>query len=144
MTVAAIAEVLGGRKTLKRTVESETDLRLMTREGLPVGTLPVLARGLAVERKILAKVVGISERTLSRRLASKSRLSVDESDRTMRVARVMAHAIDTLGTEEKASIWLQTPNRVLEGLTPFSLLDTDAGVREVDTILGRIDYGLYS
>lgn len=144
MTAAAISAVLGGRKTLKRKVESETDLRVITREGLPVQTFPFVAEGLAVDRKILAQIIGISDRTLSRRLASDARLSADESDRMMRLARVMAHAIDTFGTQEKAAHWMQTSNLVLEGQTPLSLLDTDAGVRQVDTILGRIDYGLYS
>lgn len=144
MTVAAITTALGGRKTLKRKVTTESDLRVITREGLPVGTLPALAEGLAVERNALAKVVGISDRTLSRRLASASKLSAEESDRTMRVARVFAMATDTLGTSEKASRWLQKSNRALDGNTPLELLDTDAGTQEVRTVLMRIEYGLYS
>lgn len=144
MTAQAISAVLGGRKTLKRKIETETDLRDMTREGLPVQTLPFLAEGLAVERKTLAQILGISDRTLSRRLASDLRLTLDESDRIIRVARVVAHALDTFGQKDKASRWMQKPNRALQGLTPLSLLDTDAGIRQVDTILGRIDYGLYS
>lgn len=144
MTVAAITAVLGGKKTLKRKVESDVDLMIITREGLPVKTLPALAEELDVERKVLAKVVGISERTLSRRLSNGSKLSVQESDRTMRVARVMAKATDIFGNAGKAAHWLKTPNRVMEGETPLSLLDTDAGVKWVETILGRIDYGIYS
>lgn len=144
MRAAAITAVLGGQKTLKRKVDSETDLVTITREGLPVGTLTVLAHGLSVDRKALAKLVGISERTLSRRLASKSRLSTEESDRTVRLARVMAHAIDTLGDPQKASRWLQVNNLALGGDRPIDLLDTDTGAREVETILGRIEYGLFS
>lgn len=144
MTVAAITAVLGGRKVLKRSVASDTDLRVMTREGLPVGTLSTLAEELNVERKTLAKVVGISDRTLSRRLATGSKLSAEESDRTMRVARVFASAKETLGTAEKASRWLQKSNLALGGHVPLDLLDTDSGVREVETILNRIEYGLYS
>ena len=144
MTVEAITAVLGGQKTLRRKVRSDADLRLLTRDGLPVGALPALAEGIAVERKALAKVVGISDRTLSRRLAHSARLSAEESDRTVRLARIVALATDTLGTREKASRWLQSPNRVLEDQTPLSLLDTDSGVRAVETILGRIEYGLYS
>lgn len=144
MTVAAIAEVLGGRKTLKRKVESDTDLRVATRSGLPVGTLPVLAEKLGVERRRLARVVGISDRTLSRRLASEARLSPEESDRTMRLARVMAHAIDVFGDGKRAAHWMNSPNIVMQGETPLSLLDTDAGAQWVDTILGRIDYGIFS
>ena len=144
MTVAAIANVLGGRKTLKRKVESDTDLRAATRSGLPVGTLPVLAQKLGVERKRLARVVGISDRTLSRRLSSAARLSPEESDRTMRLARVMAHAIDVFGDDKRAAHWMNSSNLVMQGETPLNLLDTDAGAQWVDTILGRIDYGIYS
>lgn len=144
MTAAAITAVLGGQKILKKRVTSEHQLHVMTREGLPVMTFSTLADELNVDRKRLAKVVGISDRTLSRRLAAGSRLSAEESDRTMRVARVFAKAVDTFGTAEKASRWLQSPNRALGGDVPLELLDTDAGTQSVQTILQRIDYGVYS
>ena len=144
MTVAAITAVLGGRRMLKRQVDSDSELMLLTREGLPVGTLTLLAQELDVERKTVANVIGISDRTLSRRIAKDERLSAQESDRMVRLARVFALATDILGTAQKASLWLQTPNNVLEGQTPFSLLDTDAGVRSVETVLGRIAWGVYS
>ncbi len=144
MTAAAISEALGGRKIFKRSIGTDVDLRRLTREGLPVGTLPALAESLSIERKTLAKVVGISDRTLSRRLANHSRLSAEESDRTMRVARVFAKAVDTFGTEEEASRWLQSPNLALGDEVPLNLLDTDAGSKSVEAILLRIDYGVYS
>lgn len=144
MTVAAITAVLGGRKTLKRKVDSDSDLTQLTRAGLPVNTLTLLAQELSIERKTLARVVGISERTLSRRLANNERLTAEESDRTVRLARVVALTTDTLGNAQKASSWLQSPNRALEGQRPLDLLDTDTGVRSVETVLMRIEYGIYS
>ena len=144
MTVAAIAEVLGGRKVLKKKVGTPAQLMTLIREGLPADILPSIAAELSMDRSAVAKVVGISGRTLSRRLASHSRLSAEESDRMVRLARVLALANDTLGDRTKASRWLQTPNRALQGNTPFELLDTDAGVQSVETILGRIAYGIYS
>jgi putative toxin-antitoxin system antitoxin component (TIGR02293 family) len=144
MTVTAITAVLGGKRVLKRRVDSDSELRMITREGLPVGSLTLLAQELSVEKKTVARVVGISDRTLSRRIAKGERLSAEESDRMVRLARVVALATDTLGTIKKASLWLQTPNRVLGGETPLSLLDTDSGVRSVETVLGRIAWGVYS
>jgi putative toxin-antitoxin system antitoxin component (TIGR02293 family) len=144
MTIVAISEVLGGRKMLKRRVERDSELRTLTREGLPVDVLTRLAGELGIDSKRLALVVGISERTLSRRLASGGLLTAEESDRTVRLARVVAMAIDTLSTTRKASLWLQSPNLVLEGQMPLDLLDTDTGVRSVETVLGRIAYGIYS
>jgi putative toxin-antitoxin system antitoxin component (TIGR02293 family) len=104
----------------------------------------LLADGLGMQRTRVAGILGISERTLSRRITSNSKLTAEESDRTVRLARVMANAEDTLGTMQKASRWLQTPNRALDGEAPFDLLDTDAGVQSVETVLGRIAYGVYS
>ncbi|SEG59808.1 putative toxin-antitoxin system antitoxin component, TIGR02293 family [Bryocella elongata] len=144
MTAAAIATVLGGRKTLKRTVKSDMDLRVVTREGIPVATLPQLAQKLGVDLKTLAKVVGISDRTLSRRIAANARLTLEESDRTMRVARVFARAEDVLGASEKAARWMQSPVLALADHTPLELLDTDLGAQWVTDVLGRIEWGVYS
>lgn len=74
MTVAAIAAVLGGQRVFRRSVDSASELTALTREGLPVKVLDSLAEELQVERKTLARVVGISDRTLSRRLAKNERL----------------------------------------------------------------------
>ena len=144
MTVLAISEALGGSKILGQVVVSSAELISITREGLPANILPSLAAELSIDRGAVAKVVGISGRTLSRRIASHSRLSAEESDRTVRLARVLTLAKETLGDSNKASLWLKTPNRVLDGQTPFELLDTDAGVQSVETVLGRIAYGVYS
>jgi putative toxin-antitoxin system antitoxin component (TIGR02293 family) len=144
MTVAAISRVLGGKKVLKREIETTSELVSLTRQGLPAGILPALANELAMDRKVVARALGIPERTLSRRLSSHARFSAGESDRIVRLARVLALASDTFGDMAKASRWLQTPNRVLQGQMPFELLDTDTGVQSVETVLGRIAYGVYS
>jgi putative toxin-antitoxin system antitoxin component (TIGR02293 family) len=144
MTAGAIAQVLGGKKTLRKRIVTATDLAQVTRGGLPVHSLNKLALGLAMQRAAVAKLLGISSRTLSRRSTSHSRLTAAESDRTVRLARVLALAQQTLGDNEKAGLWLQTSNRALEGDKPIDRLDTDAGVRTVEQVLGRIEYGLYS
>ena len=144
MTVAAIAAVLGGKKSLHYEVGTSSDLVRLTREGLPADILIALARDLEIDRAVLARIIGIPQRTLSRRLNARKRLLPHESDRMVRFARILALATETLGSKEKVSHWLKSPNRVLEGRTPFELLDTDAGVQSVETILGRIAYGVYS
>ena len=144
MTVVSITEVLGGRKLLRRKVGTANDLVELVREGLPAETLPRMAHELSIDRGAVARVAGISDRTLSRRLASHARLTAEESDRMVRIARVLALADETLGDRTKAARWLQTPNRALNDSAPFELLDTDTGVRSVETVLGRIAYGVYS
>jgi putative toxin-antitoxin system antitoxin component (TIGR02293 family) len=58
--------------------------------------------------------------------------------------RVIAHAESAFEDKEQAAQWLRTPNRVLDGRTPLELLATAAGAKRVDTVLGRIEWGIYS
>ena len=81
---------------------------------------------------------------MTRRLSQHSRLTAAESDRTVRLARVYATAVEMIGNGGKAVEWLRTPNRALGGELPLDRLDTDLGAREVEDILGRIAYGVYS
>jgi putative toxin-antitoxin system antitoxin component (TIGR02293 family) len=65
----------------------------------------------------------------------------DESERLMRVA---AQAAEVLGSEEKASRWLHSPNRALGGRRPLDMVDTDLGAGQVAAALGRIEHGVNS
>ena len=144
MTVAMIADVLGGRKALRVTIENEPELVTLTRKGFPVGALTSMAKELNLPLNDVARVVGITERTLSRRISEKGRLSAHESDRLVRLAKVFAYAKDVLESSASASKWLQLPNRALGGDVPLELLDTSTGTAQVEEILGRIDYTIYS
>jgi putative toxin-antitoxin system antitoxin component (TIGR02293 family) len=143
-SAAAIAQVLGGRKVLGKTVKKSDDLVELVRNGLPASSVKALAERLDVGNTVLSQKLGIPQRTLTRRLSQGSRLTVAESDRTVRLASVYANAVEMIGDEEKAVEWLRTPNRALGGERPLDKLDTDVGAREVEDILGRIAYGIYS
>ena len=84
----------------------------------------------------------IPRRTLAHRVKKKQRLSLDESNRISRVARIYALAVETLGDDDKARRWLRKPLRQLAGRTPMKMLETDPGAHQVETILGRIGHGL--
>jgi putative toxin-antitoxin system antitoxin component (TIGR02293 family) len=144
MGTAEIVEVLGGKKTFRRAVRSTDDLAQLVRSGLPASTVALLATTLEVDRAQMAERLNIPSRTLSRRLKMKSRLTHDESDRTLRMARVVALAREVLGSDEKASHWMSNPNRALGGRKPFDELDTEPGVRSVEEVLHGIAYGMYS
>jgi putative toxin-antitoxin system antitoxin component (TIGR02293 family) len=144
MTSGVIAEVLGGKKVLGRSIKSFAELAELIRKGLPAGSLVVLGEKLELKNAALSEKLGIPQRTLTRRLSQHSRLTAAESDRTVRLARVYATAVEMIGNADKASKWLRTPNRALGGELPIDQLDTDLGTQEVKNILGRIAYGVYS
>jgi uncharacterized protein (DUF2384 family) len=59
---------------------------------------------------------------------------------------IQARAIEVFGSEELAGQWMRTPLPILEGATPeqYASSGDPTKQREVLTILGRIDYGLFS
>lgn len=144
MAAHSIPDVLGGEAVLGRPMRKSGALAELVREGLPVKALLLLAERLDMRQAEISEKIGIPRRTLTRRLTEHSRLSAAESDRAVRLARVFASAAEMLGDEEKAAAWLKTPNRALRGARPLDQLDTDPGVREVEDVLGRIAYGVYS
>jgi putative toxin-antitoxin system antitoxin component (TIGR02293 family) len=144
MQTELIAEVLGGRKVLGKTVKKPDDLAELVRKGLPASSVRVLAEKLEVGNLALSRTLGIPQRTMTRRLSQRSRLTSAESDRTLRLARVFANAVEMIGDEQKAVRWLGAPNRALGGNRPMDQLDTDIGARGVEDLLGRIAYGVYS
>ncbi len=144
MAAHSVPEVLGGEHVLGRPVSKGGALAELVREGLPVKALLLLAERLDMRQAEISEKIGIPKRTLTRRLQQHSRLTAAESDRAVRLAQVYATAAETLGNGEKAAAWLKTPNRALRGGRPLDQLDTDPGVREVEEVLGRIAYGVYS
>ena len=97
--------------------------------------------GLGAEE--LAGHLCISRSTLIRRRKAR-RLDMQESDRLLRYARLYARAEETLGDAASAREWLQTPARALGYVSPLEFAETEAGGREAENLLGRIEHGVFS
>jgi putative toxin-antitoxin system antitoxin component (TIGR02293 family) len=113
------------------------------RVGLPVHELTDLQASLAVPMEKLGPMLGISKATLHRRKAG-GRLDQAESDRVIRFARLMGKAVEVMESEENARQWLTSPQFGLGGAVPLEYAETEVGAREVEDLLGRIEYGVYS
>jgi putative toxin-antitoxin system antitoxin component (TIGR02293 family) len=111
------------------------------RKGLPAGRLDQIARLLGVDRTLLLRVLGISERTLQRKHILSARLSPAASDRLTRIDRIHALAVEVFGDAGKAAEWLKRPSRALGEEPPLRLLDTDAGTQQVERELRQIQHG---
>jgi putative toxin-antitoxin system antitoxin component (TIGR02293 family) len=140
---AEIVEALGGRETRSEPVRTPEELKAWIREGLPFASLEAVMRRFGLSREEIALALDLPPRTMARRRVER-RLRPAESDRLFRLVRVAAQAVETLGDQDKASLWLHAPNRALGGQVPLELLDTDLGTRQVEEVLGRIEHGVYS
>jgi putative toxin-antitoxin system antitoxin component (TIGR02293 family) len=138
-----IADALGGSRVLKIRVRTPEDLIEATRAGLSYESFDAVRVRFAIKTELMTRLLDLPARTLARRKHEK-RFHAAESDRLVRLARIGALAEETLGSAQKAARWLQAPNRALAGEAPIARLDTDVGAREVEDLLLRIAYGVYS
>jgi putative toxin-antitoxin system antitoxin component (TIGR02293 family) len=129
---------------LKQAVDSPLDLMPVIRRGLPSSSLESVSRSMDLSAVATIESLGLAKRTIARRIQEKQALTAEESERVVRLARVLAQATEVLGTREKARRWLQKSNRALGGEVPLRLLDTDVGANAVLEELGRIDNGVFA
>ena len=140
METAIIADGIDG--LIGEKTSTEFDLARIVGSGLPTARLSLLkARGVTFTE--MSEIV-ISPRTLKHRKARGERLSDDETDRMVRVARIIALANSVFGNPQKALKWLRTESAVMGGRRPLSMLRTDAGGRLVEGRLWQIDEGMFA
>jgi putative toxin-antitoxin system antitoxin component (TIGR02293 family) len=122
--------------------KSEFDLAEIVENGLPTDSLALLKeKGLTYSE--ISEIV-ISPRTLKHRKSRGENLSHEETDRLVRVARIVALAENVFGNRAKALLWLRTADDRMSGRNPLSMLQTDAGGRLIESTLWQIDEGVYS
>ena len=136
---ARLMDIVGGSAIIGAAGRGIELVRLV-RRGLPVESVQFMLDSGRLTSAEMDDVV-LPRKTLAnrRRLGT---LTPDQSDRLVRVARVIAAAEETFGDRQKAADWLRRPTSALAGETPLGLLDTDEGAREGESLLGRIAHGL--
>src|SRR5439155_15778671 len=131
----------------KKTVQAKKDhphgVIRRIQKGFPFRELQMLQNTIDMPLEQLAAKLLISRSTLQRRKAA-GRLSPDESDKVMRFSRLLTQATELFGDIDKARAWLKHPQRGLGGAIPLDYAETEIGAREVEKLLGRMKYGVYS
>ncbi|HEX9669674.1 MAG TPA: antitoxin Xre/MbcA/ParS toxin-binding domain-containing protein [Thermoanaerobaculia bacterium] len=131
--------VLLGRKTF-----GTRALLKSVEEGLPFSAFEHLLRNTALPVAELTELVQIRPRTLSRR-KEQGRFEPDESDRLLRASRLFAQALELFeGDLDAARGWLAEAQPALGGAVPLAVARTEAGAREVEQLIGRLEHGVFS
>src|SRR5438477_2990727 len=99
------------------------------------------ALGLPLEK--IAAFLGMSRATLHRRRAQ-GKIARNESEKLVRYQRLVKKAEDVFGHPAAAREWLTHPQPGLGNAKPVEFARTEIGAREVENLLGRIEYGVYS
>jgi putative toxin-antitoxin system antitoxin component (TIGR02293 family) len=112
--------------------------------GFSFQTLLKLESHTGVNLSVLASLIGIPERTLARR-KSTGKLAPEESERLLRISSIFEKAVELFDGEiEEAVNWLTTPKKALNNQQPLIYSRTELGAREVENLMGRIEYGVFS
>jgi putative toxin-antitoxin system antitoxin component (TIGR02293 family) len=136
--IETVADKLGGKPVLGATIRSQADLAMVVRNRLPLAALQGLSRAGLSDQEIEQFV--IPQRTRRHRAERNQPLTIDESDRAVRLLRIQSLAEDTFGVD-KASLWLRRPLAELNGETPLTVAQTEAGARLIEMVLGKIAWG---
>jgi len=130
--------VMGG--SLHFQTKSLGELADRVSEGFPKAALRNTARHIfdspAEANELMYRVV--PEATYKRR----TRLTPAESERTERLARVIASAEVVWNDRRAAKDWLLTPHPELNGKRPLDAALSELGARQVEELLDRIYYGI--
>jgi putative toxin-antitoxin system antitoxin component (TIGR02293 family) len=126
--------------TLRFEWNSVSDLAEQVSEGLPKVTLRNTVRRIfdspAEANELMYRIV--PEATYKRR----TRLTPTESERTERLARVIASAEIVWDDRAAAKQWLLAPHPELNGKRPLDAALSELGARQVEELLDRIYYGI--
>ena len=137
--VESVFRKLGGRQALGTTVSSEADLARVVHHGIRLTVLPYVLRAGFSKQEIEHFI--IPARTLRHRKTKREPLTLDESDRVVRLTRIQSLAEDVFGDIDKANKWLREGLGILDGKPPLELARSESGARLVEQILAKIDWG---
>ena len=127
----------------------------LVREGVPASTLKVLANALGLSTEKLVAALGLARATVERKTRGRRRLSADQTERVLGVARLVEQ-VERMTRESAApeiaadfvpgrwlGEWLDNPNPALGGERPAALLDTVDGRALVSRLLDAMQAGTY-
>jgi putative toxin-antitoxin system antitoxin component (TIGR02293 family) len=121
---------------------SEQQMVSLIESHLPLETLSRLEQHGLSRDEVFSLI--INPRTLKHRRSKRQALSLEESERAVRVSRILATAQATLGDDKVALDWLRKPKRRFDGRTPMQMLSTETGGRLVEQMLLQIDEGMFA
>lgn len=114
------------------------------RRGLSYSSFLRFQRNTSLSARAIAELIQIPARTLTRR-KSEGKLAPEESDRLVRASRIFGRAMELFeGDSEAARMWLTSAQPAVGGLMPMELARTDVGANEVESLIGRLEYGIPS
>lgn len=115
--------------------------------GIPPEIIIRLVESVRSDMKTICHLVGISKRTITRKLKNGTPLTPEQGSRVYSViqaldATISLHNDDLAMAMAMAMAWLHCPAKGLGGEIPMNILTTPSGVQAVVDLIGRIEHGV--
>lgn len=120
-------------------MRSDRDLALIVEARLPLVAVEMLSSHGISDEEIYTLV--IPERSLAHRRAHGELLTQNESERAVRLVRVVALAEEVFGDDVKAHRWLRKQKSRLCGHSPLESMQSQEGTSLVEEMLLQLDNG---
>jgi putative toxin-antitoxin system antitoxin component (TIGR02293 family) len=116
---------------------------LMAQKGISKVSFENFKSRAGLDYNQMALLLSVARNTLINKKGEEL-FDVTISEKLISLAEVYTHGFDVFGSEHTFIEWLNAPNRALGMVTPFSMLHSQYGRQEVQNVLGRIEWGVYS
>ena len=132
-----ITELLGGVKI----VGKSKDLSDLAEAGLPKQALIFFLKKSNLDERRLYSYLDVTKRALDNyKPHEKLRLYI--SDRLIHLAEVYAKGKELFDSFDHFNEWLDRPSIDLGGEKPIDLIQSQAGLNQLLTLLGRLEHGI--
>lgn len=91
----------------------------------------------------LSKALSVTKATLIRKKGDQ-KYSPAISERMIGLADIYSYGFTVFEDEDKFKSWMFKPVHALGGKAPYDVIDNQFGREEVRSLIGRIEYGIYS
>ncbi len=115
----------------------------LIKEGISKKDLENLKQKADLDYNQLAKILLVARATLINR-KGKEKFDMSLSEKIVGVADIYSYGYEVFEEESRFNTWMFRPNQALGGSAPYDLLDNQYGREEIKSLIGRINYGVYS
>ena len=124
-------------------IKNENDFINVIRTGIPKQAMTRLMHIADISLTEMASIIHTSDRTL-RRYTEQQKLSQDQSERMVEMARLYSRGEEVFGTMEKFREWMDAVLLPFGNKKPKAFLDTSLGIAMIMNELGRIEHGIFA
>ncbi len=135
--------ILGGNKSIDKSIAGDFDLIALTREGIKKSTLKSLAEHLGITLETMSGLLHSSHRNIQRK-DDNELLDSLKTEKVLELAAFAQRGIEVIGDKISFAEWLHSPLTSLGNKRPVDFLDTSFGIQLVIKVLGRLEQGVFS